>query len=210
MAQDNKLTSKILLERLLSKYGVKKLANHLNLAVGTIHRWRELDNIPPHYEFDLLRLSNLPIVVSQYNSSQKDQFYTSLENARKCYFSFLAISKISTNEYIFIEPSAGDGSFLNFLPSNTIAMDIEPRANHIITQDYLKWQPHDMSKQYIVIGNPPFGLRGHMALNFINHSYDFADYVVFILPQLFFSDGKGSPRKRVKGYNLIHSEKLSS
>ena len=40
---------------------------------------------------------------------------------------------------------------------------------------------------------------------FINHSFEFANYVCFILPQLFESDGKGVPRKRVKGYNLIHS-----
>ena len=46
-------------------------------------------------------------------------------------------------------------------------------------------------------------------LKFINHS-QFADYVCFILPQLFESDGKGVPRKRVKGFNLIHSEKLNS
>jgi hypothetical protein len=66
------------------------------------------------------------------------------------------------------------------------------------------------NKKYVVIGNPPFGLRGHMALKFINHSVHFADYVCFILPQLFESDGKGSPRKRVDGLNLIHSEKLNS
>ena len=61
-----------------------------------------------------------------------------------------------------------------------------------------------------MFGNPPFGLRGHLALKFINHSYNFSDYVCFILPQLFESDGKGSPRKRVIGYNLIHSETLKT
>ena len=74
-------------------------------------------------------------------------------------------------------------------------------------------QKNDKNKyknKYIVIGNPPFGLRGHLALKFINHSYDFADYVVFILPQLFESDGKGVPRKRVEGYNLIYSQKIES
>jgi len=59
------------------------------------------------------------------------------------------------------------------------------------------------------MGNPPFGLRGHLALRFINHS-EFADYVCFILPQLFESDGKGVPRKRVKGFNLIYSKKIVS
>ena len=65
------------------------------------------------------------------------------------------------------------------------------------------------ASRYIVIGNPPFGLRGHLALQFINHSAEFADMVAFILPQLFESDGKGVPSKRVdKRLRLAHSEKL--
>ena len=81
--------------------------------------------------------------------------------------------------------------------------------NEIIKQDYLTWYPSE-TKKYVVIGNPPFGLRGQLALKFINHSSTFADYVCFILPQLFESDGKGVPRKRVIGLNLIHSEKLDT
>ena len=65
-----------------------------------------------------------------------------------------------------------------------------------------------MNKKYIVIGNPPFGLRGNLALRFINHSNKFADIVAFILPPLFDSNGKGVPMKRVNGYFLVHSEKL--
>lgn len=87
-------------------------------------------------------------------------------------------------------------------------MDIEPRHEKIKCQDYLSFFPQQ-NKKYIVIGNPPFGLRGNMALKFINHSYNFSDFVCFIL-QLFISDGKGSPRKRIKTYNLIHSEKIDS
>ena len=55
-----------------------------------------------------------------------------------------------------------------------------------------------------------FGLRGQLALKFINHAAKYCDYVAFILPQLFESDGKSVPRKRVKGLNLIHSEKIQS
>lgn len=62
--------------------------------------------------------------------------------------------------------------------------------------------------KFIIIGNPPFGLRGHRALQFINHSSKFADVVGFILPQLFESDGKGVPAKRVKEYDLAYSSKL--
>jgi hypothetical protein len=152
----------------------------------------------------------MDIDYSKYSSSLKDQFFTPKIVAEKCWITFLKEERINIQDYIFIEPSAGDGSFLNILPKGSIGLDIEPRLNGIIEQDYLSWKPTDVSKKYIVFGNPPFGLRGHLALNFINHSYTFADYVCFILPQLFESDGKGSPRKRVKGYNLVYSEGLSA
>ena len=205
--------NKKLLFELKKKYNLKDIATKLNLAVGTIQRWIELDNIPHQYTFDLLRLLTKDIDYSIYKSNQKDQFFTSVESAKKCWDTFCKITKINISDYIFIEPSAGDGSFTKCIPANSISLDIEPRYNNIIKQDYLLWTPPSSqeynNKKYIVIGNPPFGLRGHTALNFINHSYDFADYVAFILPQLFESDGKGCPRKRVKGYNLIYSEKLS-
>ena len=66
------------------------------------------------------------------------------------------------------------------------------------------------TKKNIIIGNPPFGLRGHLALKFINHAAEFSDFVCFILPQLFDSNGKGSCKSRVKGMNLIHSEIVNS
>jgi predicted RNA methylase len=84
------------------------------------------------------------------------------------------------------------------LPENTLAFDIEPKDNRIIKQDFLDWEPNlDPSKKYIVIGNPPFGLRGQKALQFINKAFTFADFVCFILPPLFNSDGRGSPKKRI-------------
>jgi hypothetical protein len=107
-------------------------------------------------------------------------------------------------------------------------MDIESTSSIILEQDYLDWNPHLKKVEssfveggvvgkpwfptrYVVFGNPPFGLRGHLALKFINHSNEFgAEYVCFILPQLFESDGKGVPRKRVKGFNLIYSEKIET
>ena len=208
----NTQSNKSLLLELQKKYSLKELATKLNLAIGTIQRWIELDNIPHHYTFDLFRLLSKNIDYSIYKSSQKDQFFTPDNTAKQCWEKFCDITKIKINEYIFIEPSAGDSSFLKCLPTNSIGLDIEPRHSNIIKQDYLLWKPtatNNNNSKYIVIGNPPFGLRGHTALNFINHSYEFADYVAFILPQLFESDGKGSPRKRVKGYNLIYSEKIN-
>jgi hypothetical protein len=200
-----------ILNELLKTKSYKNIATELNVAIGTVKRWSLLKNVPKQYCFDLMKLANIPIDYTKYTYREKDQFFTSKETADYCYSKFKEIAnKYGDNlsEYIFIEPSAGDGVFLKLLPEyRRIGLDIEPRNDEIKCQDYLKWQPKKDSK-IIVIGNPPFGLRGQLALKFINHSSDFADYVCFILPQLFESDGKGVPRKRVKNLNLVHSETL--
>jgi hypothetical protein len=198
-----------LLQECLEKISIKDISDKLNLSVGTVKRWLELKNVPIQYTFDLYKILSKEIDYSKYTYSLKDQFFTPQSIVKKCWETFQTEVKINLDEYQFIEPSAGDGSFMKILPSGSIGLDIEPRSPCIQKQDYLTWKPVDNQKKYIVFGNPPFGLRGHVALNFINHSYDFADYVCFILPQLFESDGKGSPRKRVKGYNLIYSNGLS-
>lgn len=198
-----------LLQECLEVDSIKVVAQKLNLSVGTVQRWIQLKSVPEQYTFDIHKLLAREIDYSQYTYSQKDQFFTPPQEATKCWETFKRI--VPDHEgYTYIEPSAGDGSFVRVLPQGTLSFDVEPRMDGVIRQDYLEWKPPDTSKKYIVFGNPPFGLRGHVALQFINHSQEFADYVCFILPQMFESDGKGSPRKRVKGYNLIHSERLSA
>jgi hypothetical protein len=67
---------------------------------------------------------------------------------------------VNIEDYIFVEPSAGSGRFLPFMPTeNYIAMDVEPMEDTIVKADFLDWKP-DTTKKYIVVGNPPFGLRG--------------------------------------------------
>jgi len=150
----------------------------------------------------------------------KDQFYTKPEVAEHCFKKFKRVARglgVDLREYIYIEPSAGCGCFYQILPKiRRIGIDIEPKkygdieSKGIIKSDYLKWYPKNEKGKYIVIGNPPFGLRGKLALDFINKSYDYADMVAFILPQLFSSDGKGVAGKRVVGYKLAYNEKLPS
>jgi hypothetical protein len=197
-----------LLEECLKTRSIREVSEKLNLSIGTVRRWQELKNVPHQYTFDLCKILERPIVYSKFTSASKDQFFTPTDVCIHCWNTFNKLVDITN--YTFIEPSAGNGSFMKVLPEGSIGLDIEPRAENIQKQDYLYWEPPDLTKKYIVFGNPPFGLRGHLALNFINHSQTFADYVCFILPQLFESDGKGSPRKRVKGLNLIHSEPLSA
>jgi hypothetical protein len=205
------ITNFDLLEECLKTYSIKNISDKLGVNIGTIKRWKELKNVPRQYTFDIYKMLSREIDYSEYDFMSKDQFFTPDNIASMCWMHALSELRKFVNilDYTFIEPSAGDGSFMKILPEGTIGLDIEPRADGIQKNDYLLWEPEDRTKKYIVFGNPPFGLRGHLALKFINHSYDFADYVCFILPQLFNSNGKGSPRKRVK-YNLIHNENIQS
>jgi hypothetical protein len=193
-----------LLKELLTKKTVKEVAADLLLAPGTVVRWLELASVPPHYHFDLLRLLGKKPKYWIYTAAQKDQFFTPDALVSHCWS--ILKEKIDIRSYTFVEPSAGDGAFLKVLPEGSIGLDIEPRSPTVKKQDFLEWTPP--AGRYIVVGNPPFGLRGHLALHFLNHSATFADYACFILPQNFESDGKGAPRKRVVGYTLIHSEKV--
>jgi hypothetical protein len=199
--------------RVREKYNNYEISKKIDVNKNTINRWELLKSVPRYYHIDLLNLLGEKIDYSNFTDKEKDQFFTSKKTVLKC----INILKEKLNElninyedYIFIEPSAGDGSFLTELPINKrIGIDIEPKHPEIIQGNFLEWTtPND--DKYITIGNPPFGLRGNLALRFINHSSKFSDFTAFILPQIFESSGKGNCMDRVEGMNLIHSEKVDS
>lgn len=202
-----------LLIELLEKISIYEIIQKLCIHRGTLKRWLTLKDVPNNYYNDINHLLGDKYKIKD-TYREKDQFYTSKEISNYCYKKTLEILKqldIDFNEYIFIEPSAGCCNFYEILPQKKrIGIDIEPKgklANELIKCNYLDYKPNKNNK-YIVIGNPPFGLRGNLALRFINHSFDFADVVAFILPPLFDSTGKGVPATRVFGYKLAHTEKL--
>ena len=142
-----------------------------------------------------------------------DRYYTDREIAKGCIDAFMAVCQkrgLSLQGYTFVEPSAGEGCFYDSIPGQfkRIALDIDPGPNAAIRQaDFLQWYP-EQEGRYVVIGNPPFGHRGALALAFVNRSLLFVDVVGFILPMSFYSNGKGSNMKRVEGAALIHNEVL--
>lgn len=194
------------------RYGMSTICDGLYLHKGTVKRWMEKKEVPPQYYFDLCRIAGIEVDYSQCTDKEKDQFFTSKDTAQYCYDKAIEVISglgVDLFDYKFIEPSAGDGSFYSIMPtSQRIGVDIEPKCDGVIKSDFLIWKPE--SDKNICIGNPPFGLRGHLALKFINHAAKFSDFVCFILPQLFDSNGKGSCKSRVKGLNLIHSEVVDS
>ncbi len=106
-------------------------------------------------------------------------------------------------------------NFLSFMPNSLTQTKEEFKSLKYNLKDTKpqKIQAYNLKhnksfEKYLILGNPPFGLRGNLALRFINHAKNFADFVAFILPPLFDSDGKGSPKKRVQNFTLALSEKL--
>lgn len=159
--------------------------------------WKKNKNIPSWVDIETVGL---------------DQFFTTDDVALYCFNSLkenLKKINLNTENYDFIEPSAGKGAFYNLLPNNKIGVDVELFNSDYIQADFLSWYPKKENK-YICIGNPPFGYRAWLALQFINHASNFSDVVAFILPMSFQSRGKSNVQDRVKNLKLIHSEILPS
>ncbi|GHR71003.1 type II methylase [Helicobacter pylori] len=121
-----------------------------------------------------------------------DAFYTHPKIARFCLDLLKDLINqnlgLDLNAFHFLEPSAGSGSFVGALKglgiADCLALDIAPKAQGIQKKDYLL-ELIEFNKKYIIIGNPPFGHRGKLALNFLNKSLNEAPIVAFILPNLF-------------------------
>lgn len=121
----------------------------------------------------------------KFRINMKDQFYTNESVAKSCIKRIINMLPF-TNDYLWIEPSAGNGAFLHNIPSSfqKIGIDLEPKAEDILKQDFLKWKP-PLNKDIIVFGNPPFGRQSSLAKAFITKSCQFAKIIAFILPKSF-------------------------
>jgi len=119
---------------------------------------------------------------------EMDKFYTKSKIAELC------ISKINIEEYdLIIEPSAGNGAFLNILIDNkkestdVIGIDISPENENILKKDWFLFNIDKKYNKVLIIGNPPFGKRNKLSKKFITHSasFDNVKTIAFILPNVF-------------------------
>lgn len=143
--------------------------------------------------------------------NQIDKYYTKSDVVKKCIKIIIDKLDVCYND-ICIEPSAGNGSFINDINSickNGIFYDIEPESESIIQQDYLTLEIskfEEETKNIHVIGNPPFGRQSSLAIKFIKKSATFCDSISFILPKSF---KKESLQKHFpKNFHLIYQEDL--
>lgn len=116
--------------------------------------------------------------------SDLDKFYTDPKIAKN----LINILKKEYKDAVYIEPSAGNGSFSKQI--DCIALDIEPEDKSIRKQDWLKYKWEDVSDEdfVVVFGNPPFGTSSDLAIKFIKKTEERADVIAFILPQSFMKD----------------------
>ncbi len=121
-----------------------------------------------------------------------DQFFTKQYVAMLCWKSLcpvlLKLTGKKTGDLLFIEPSAGDGAFYDLLPENKVGVDILPRRPEFISADFLEWEYRPFfyrRSDVVIIGNPPFGTRGDLAVRFFIKAAQIADTVAFIVPVIF-------------------------
>jgi hypothetical protein len=121
----------------------------------------------------------------KFRTNTKDQYYTKSSVAKECIDSILSKCP-ETSQYQWVEPSAGNGSFLKVLPSGirAIGIDLDPKMDGIVRGDFLIWEPISQGNR-VFFGNPPFGKQGSLAKSFIQHSAKYAEVIAFILPKSF-------------------------
>ena len=130
-----------------------------------------------------------------------DKFYTHPDIAKMFVYKINEICPLADFDMV-LEPSAGSGHILKYLPDSAIGMDIKPTdlirigQKQILLQDFFKYEsPYNPLTNQIkiaVVGNPPFG-TGYMnplAKGFFNHAATFAHTIAFIVPAKYHSSWK--------------------
>lgn len=119
-----------------------------------------------------------------------DELYTRRPAASQCWENLVAMLEDwgLNDSGFFIEPSAGDGAFYDLLPADRrVGLDLAPRHPEVIRQDFLQgnYVCPKAADVTVVVGNPPFGKRGKMAVKFLLKAAEVADIIAFILPVIF-------------------------
>lgn len=140
------------------------------------------------------------------NKLDLDQYYTSYDDMEYCVNkAWDVIKDLGYGVSEFLEPSAGEGVFSNYLATSgldVIAIDIEPKGEDIIKADFLTYDLEYKEGRFI-IGNPPYGARLNLAQKFYKRAIELGDYIAFILPisQL-------NNTQFLYEFDLVHSEDL--
>lgn len=113
-----------------------------------------------------------------------ERYFTPPDLARRCVGLVAARFGLETFDLV-VEPSAGEGAFFDLLPPSTrLGIDVDPYPG-LLRGDFLAWRPDGGRGRVLTVGNPPFGQRAALAVDFLDHACSFSDVVAFILPRSF-------------------------
>lgn len=132
-----------------------------------------------------------------------DQYYTKPEDVANAVATIDDIYGIDSFDAI-VEPSAGMGAFLEYLPDSTIALDIDPKHDSVVKQDFFTYKCSTKGR-VLTVGNPPFGRRAKTAKDFINHASKYSEVIAFILPSIFMKPG--FTNTIAPYFHLVHTTK---
>jgi hypothetical protein len=120
-------------------------------------------------------------------SKDLDKFYTHPDIAKK--FVDIINDNFPLQDFdLVLEPSAGSGNILKYLPQGSIGLDLEPESENIIKQNFFDYEspyhPILNNIRIACIGNPPFGsgYLNPLAKAFFNHAATFSELIAFIVP----------------------------
>lgn len=136
-----------------------------------------------------------------------DQFYTKKSVALDLFNRFNAIVLLNgLNKNDWLEPSAGDGAFFDLMPENKLGLDLDVKNPKVIKANFLNYELP--KKDYIVLGNPPFGKNSSLAVRFFNKAASNAVLIGFVVPKTFKKDSVKNKLNR--HFHLIHEEDLKN
>lgn len=135
--------------------------------------------------------------MNKNKAKELDKYYTNNDVAKYCYdiFKQFCSEHIST-EYLTIEPSAGGGAFYNAIEGSKLGFDLLPECDGVHEMNFITGDlgAYIGDDPVVFLGNPPFGKKGDLAIEFINKCFLYGNIVGFILPVQF---RKYSAQKRI-------------
>ena len=147
-------------------------------------------------------------MTTQRKNINNEQFFTNYDTARRL-ATWIKEQDWYSSITRTIEPSAGDGAWLDIGLQVDEAYDLQPM--HDSVQEIDDWLTYDVGEtkgKTLYVGNPPFGRMGKLAKAFVNHCAKTGDYIAFILPA---SMAKVTQIRQIDPHlHLIHQEDLLS
>lgn len=170
-------------------YGIERIS-----TFSFQEQYSYFNNLVGHNLYKNNNLNKLEKDLFIKSNEKLDKYYTKKSVANFCYSQFkklLLESNKNLNDLLFIEPSAGSGVFLESIEEAKVGFDIAPTTSQIIKNDFLNenllelLNEEELKKQLVFIGNPPFGTKSKLAIEFINKSLEYSNVVGFIVPVQF-------------------------